>query len=164
MTGYDVPELFGLALGTLRGQSFGFLSTLDRDQPHTRLVQNLATDDDGTTWIGTSPRSRKVAEVRDRPEVTYAAADHEAVACVTLQARARVIDDVRRRVALWRDELGAFFPDGPEGDDFVLLAMRPHRIEQMNFARQVHPTPFGLVPAVIVRDGDGWRPVPAHRS
>ena len=159
----EPADLLKIALDTLRGHPFGFLSTLGRERVHTRLVEHLGVDDDAGVWIGTSPRSRKVTQVAARPEVTYAAEDREGVGAVALHARARVVTDERERAARWRDDLSAFFPDGPHGDDFVLLALRPYRIELMNFAHGVHPDPYGLVPAVIAWDGDGWRTVPAER-
>lgn len=155
--------LMKIALDTLRGHPFGFLSTLGRDRVHTRLVEHLAVDDDATVWLGTSPRSRKTAQIACRPEVTYAVEDRDGVGAVTVQARAEVVGDEQARVARWEDGLLAFFPDGPRGDDFVLLRLRPYRVELMSFAHGVHPEPYGLVPAVIAWDGEGWRTVPAER-
>jgi len=156
-------DLMKIAVETLRAHPFGFLSTLGRDRVHTRLVEHLAIDDDLGVWIGTSPRSRKVAQVAGRPEVTYAVEDREGAGAVTLQARARVVTDERERAARWRDDIAPFFPGGPRGDDFVLLALRPYRIEVMSFAQGVHPEPYGLVPAVAAWDGEGWRVVAAER-
>lgn len=156
-------DLLKIVLEALRAHPFGFLSTLGRERVHTRLVEHLAVDDDFGVWIGTSPRSRKVAQVAGRPEVTYAVEDRAGVGAVVLQARARVVADERERAARWRDGLAPFFPGGPGGDDFVLLALRPYRIEVMSFGQGVHPEPYGLVPAVAAWDGEGWRVVPAER-
>jgi hypothetical protein len=41
---------------------------------------------------------------------------------------------------------GAFFPDGPAGDDFVLIGIEPARIELMDFSLALHPPPYGLLP------------------
>ena len=156
-------DLLKITLETLRRHTFGFLSTLGRERVHTRLVEHLAVDEDLGVWIGTSPRSRKAAQVAGRAEVTYAVEDREGAGAVVLQARARVVDDERERAARWRDDIAPFFPGGPGGDDFVLLALRPYRIEVMSFAQGVHPEPYGLVPAVAAWDGAGWRIVPAER-
>ena len=47
-------------------------------------------------------------------------------------------------------------PDGPEGDDFVLIRLVPRRIELMSFADRIHPEPYGLKEAVLERRDDGW--------
>ncbi|WP_344159239.1 pyridoxamine 5'-phosphate oxidase family protein [Nocardiopsis rhodophaea] len=155
MTQFDAPALFDAALATVRQNAYGFLATTAAPGPHVRLVRHIDVDDDATVWIGTSPRSRKVTEVAAHAEVAYAIEDRNAVAYVTIQARADVIDDLAARVAKWHEESRRFFPGGPEGDDFVLLRLTPHRIEVMDFTRRIHPDPYGLVPAVIERAADG---------
>ncbi|MFI9201540.1 pyridoxamine 5'-phosphate oxidase family protein [Streptomyces sp. NPDC053048] len=162
-TDHTAASLFEAALRLARSNPYGFLTTHDGDRPHTRLVEHVAVDDDGTVWIGTSPRSRKAAGIARRPEVTYAVEDRAAYAYVVLEGEATVEDDPELRLAHWKDSFEAFFPGGPAGDDYVLLRLRPRRIELMDFTRQVHPAPFGLVPAVVERDGTGWTPVHADR-
>ncbi|MEU1309587.1 hypothetical protein ABZ419_11925 [Streptomyces cinnamoneus] len=58
---------------------------------------------------------------------------------------------------------GRSSPTARRRDDYVVLRLRPDRIELMDFTHQVHPAPFGLVPAVIERGAAGWRRVPAAR-
>ncbi|GHG48094.1 pyridoxamine 5'-phosphate oxidase family protein [Streptomyces griseocarneus] len=162
-TDQSAASLFAAALRLARTNPNGFLTTHDGRRPRTRLVEHVAVDDDGTVWIGTSPRSRKAADVAAHPEVTYAVEDRAAQAYVVLQGEAVLEDGLPLRLAHWKDDFEAFFPGGPEGDDYVLLRLRPHRVELMDFTRRIHPAPFGLVPAVVERDGAGWRAVPAER-
>jgi general stress protein 26 len=154
--------LFGVAVALLRANPYGFLITADGGI-HSRLVEHLRVDDDATVWIGTSPRSRKAADVSGGEMACYSVEDRAAFGYVTVTARPVLSADLAQRRALWQDELAAFFPGGPEGDDFVLLRLSPVRIELMNFARAVHPDPYGLVPAVIERDETGWRAAPPFR-
>ncbi|MCA6092166.1 pyridoxamine 5'-phosphate oxidase family protein [Streptomyces sp. SCA3-4] len=165
-SGPDAPRaeaLFAAALRLVREHPYGFLTTYDGLRPHTRLVEHLGVGEDGSLHIGTSPRSRKAADVARQPRVTYAVEDRGAAAYVVLEAEAHVEDGLQERLAYWKDDFRAFFPAGPEGDDYVVLRLRPDRIELMDFTHEVHPAPFGLVPAVIERDADGWRRVPAAR-
>lgn len=114
-----------------------------------------ATRDAGV-WIGTSPRSRKVREVRQRPAVTYAVEDRAAFAYTAVRGRAELIEDIDLRRARWEPGLRAFFPGGPDGDDFVLLHVVPSTVEVMSFAHGVHPDPYGLrAAAVDVAGGNG---------
>ncbi|MEV5239663.1 pyridoxamine 5'-phosphate oxidase family protein [Streptomyces cinnamoneus] len=156
-------SLFAAALRLVRANPYGFLTTHDGLRPHTRLVEHLGVGEDGSLHVGTSPRSRKAADVARQPRVTYAVEDRGAAAYVVLEAEARVEDGLQERLAHWKDDFRAFFPAGPEGDDYVVLRLRPDRIELMDFTHEVHPAPFGLVPAVIERGADGWRRVPAAR-
>ncbi|WP_137994091.1 pyridoxamine 5'-phosphate oxidase family protein [Streptomyces vilmorinianum] len=167
-------DVLALAVSTARRNPYGFLASTstststsagDAGHPHVRLTQHLAVDDDATVWIGTSPRSRKAAEVAGAPETAYAIEDRAAFSYVTFYGRARLVDDRARCLELWDDELGLrFFPDGPTGGDFVLLELVPHRIEVVDFSARVHPDPYGLVPAVIEKAGTGWEPRLAERD
>ncbi|GHC32330.1 pyridoxamine 5'-phosphate oxidase family protein [Streptomyces cinnamoneus] len=161
--GPPAESLFAAALRLARANPYGFLTTYDGLRPHTRLVEHLGVGEDGSLHIGTSPRSRKAADVARQPRVTYAVEDRGAAAYAVLEAEAHVEDGLQERLAHWKDDFRAFFPDGPEGDDYVVLRLCPDRIELMDFTHQVHPAPFGLVPAVIERDAAGWRRVPAAR-
>ncbi|NUT39156.1 MAG: pyridoxamine 5'-phosphate oxidase family protein [Thermoactinospora sp.] len=151
-------ELFDVALTLLRSNPYGFLTTVNDGQPHSRLVQHVGVDADGTVWIGTSPASRKAAEISRHRLVTYAVEDRAAFAYVCLQADAELVDDEDERVARWQDGLEAFFPDGPAGNDFVLIRLRPHRVELMDFVRKIHPDPYGLVPAAVEQREGSWVP------
>jgi hypothetical protein len=63
----DAAGLAGVAVALLRANPYGFLitttTTIVVGGIHSRLVQHLRVDDDATVWIGTSPRSRKAADV-----------------------------------------------------------------------------------------------------
>ena len=149
-------ELLATAVAVLRSHPYGFLGTAGVDGPSQRLVQHLRVDDDATVWVGTSPRSRKVAEVGRTAGASYAVEDRDTVAYATVIGTAEVVDDLTTRRALWEEGLRAFFPAGPDGDDFVLLALRPSAVELMSFGAGIHPDPYGLVPARIERRDGSW--------
>ncbi|MFD6463821.1 pyridoxamine 5'-phosphate oxidase family protein [Streptomyces roseolus] len=140
-------ELFTAATDIVRASIYGFLTTVAEGRPHTRLVQTMQVDPDGTVWIGTSPKSRKALDIAAQPEVTYAVEDRATLSYTCLYASAEIIDDTAELTAKWQQPYAAFFPDGPEGGDFVLLRLRPHAVEVMDFTRGIHPDPFGLLPA-----------------
>lgn len=142
----------------LAANRYGFLVTT-AGQTRVRLVHHLTADVAGGLWIGTSPASRKAADVATAPEVTYAVEDRGRFAYVTLSCTARVVDDGATLTERWVPRLGTFFPAGPLGGDFVLLALTPHRIELMSFADRVHPDPYGLAPAVLVQRPGQWETV-----
>ncbi|WP_306361236.1 pyridoxamine 5'-phosphate oxidase family protein [Nocardia sp. CC227C] len=140
-------ELFAAAREMLRTTTYGFLTTVADGRVHTRLVQHAGVDADDTIWIGTSPKSRKAADIAASPEVTYAVEDRPGIAYACVYATATIVDDPEERKARWVNGFELFFPGGPEGDDFVLLRLRPTAVEVMDFTREIHPDPFGLVPA-----------------
>lgn len=76
-------------------------------------------------------------------------------AYVTLVGRARIARDVELRKKYWRRRWVRFWPEGPEGDDYVLIKFEPERVELMNTEREVGPDALTR-PAVLVRAGEGW--------
>ncbi len=59
----------------------------------------------------------------------------------------------RRFMSTW----WAFFPQGPDGSDFILLRFKPERIEVWDGARRVTPPPFGLRSAALTLTDGQWR-------
>lgn len=156
--------LVEVARQVLTSWPYGVLGTAVGDRPKARLVQHLCVDDDLSVWIGTSPRSRKVATLEVAPAATYTVEDRDRFAYVTLSGSASVVRDAASAAAHWTEDLRPFFPAGPQGDDFVLVRLKPETVELMSFADGVHPPPYGLVPAVLKHaPATEWvleRPVP----
>lgn len=157
-----MTEIISLAVEVLRNVPYGFLVT-SSSPPTVRLVQHLRIEDDGVVWIGTSPRSRKAHAVAREGVATYAVEDRSRLAYVSMAGAADVVEDPGVRTELWEEGLRAFFPEGPEGDDFVLVRVRPHVVEAMSFADGLHPDPYGLVPCMAERSNGEWRDVEPTR-
>jgi general stress protein 26 len=149
----------------LRARPYVFLCTPAVDgSVSVRQVQPFLDDDALDLWVGTSPRSRKVAEIESSGRATVALDDPAAAAAASLRCTATVVDDLDVRLARWDEATGrAFFPDGPDGDDFVLIHLVPTRIELIDFANEITPEPYGLVPAVIELVDGSWVGVTADR-
>lgn len=148
----------------LRVKHYVQLATAGAQDVHVRQVQLLDVDDDLSAWFVTSPRSRKAAEIRVTGRATLAADDADTFTSVSAIGAAELIDDPVQLQERWIDELGRFYPDGPTGGDCVLVRIAVERVEVIDFAGGITPPPFGLVPAVAVRAGDGWEVVAADRD
>ena len=74
---------------------------------------------DGDLWFFASRSSRKVAHVTANPQVNVATVGSSS--WVSLTGHAVVIDDVAKKKDLWSTVVEAWFPDGPEDPDVVLL-------------------------------------------
>lgn len=154
-----IPELVLRAgLDIARGAEFTFLITSGTgDVPSARLMQPFPPSDEFTVWLGTSPASRKAAELRANPAATLAYQAADGTGYVSVRGVASLVTDVEARAAHWREDWQAFFPGGPTGDDYVLVQVVAHELEVVDFARGVTPPPYGLKSATIVRDGADWR-------
>lgn len=125
-------------------------------ESRARMVQPIAEVEQPRFWIGTSPGSRKVRDVIASGEATLSFQRTRAFTYVVFYCEAEIEDAPALRRRYWRPEWYAFFPDGPEGDDYVLIVCQPWRIEVMSFTANITPEPFGLRPAVLRRSGETW--------
>ena len=144
--------------------TFGWVTTgpVDADPPvTTRVVQRLEVTADLEIAFGTSPRTRKAHEIDSNPHVVWSSLDPDRGAAAAVYGTARLNDDAERARRLWRDDLLAYFPSGPTGDDFVVVEIVPSRTEVWSFADGVHPLPMGLSSAVAVRADGTWADAPA---
>jgi general stress protein 26 len=145
----------------MRADRYSFLVTLDKTgAPRARIMGAFEPDEAMTIWMATDPRTRKVAHLRRDPRAMMAYYDSKGGGYVTLSGRAEVVTDLAERRRRWTPEFARFFPGGPEGDAFVLIRFTPSRIEAMSFSLGVATRPFEYAPAVLVRDGSGWRREP----
>jgi general stress protein 26 len=124
---------------------------------HARLVQPSPPHPESlAVRIGTSRTSRKVRELERTGRATLIYEDAPRDACVVLVGAARVLTAEEARLVPFPPLFHAFFPQGPAQDDFVFVEVVPDRLEVIDFARKVTPEPFGLAPAVLVRQGGRW--------
>jgi general stress protein 26 len=135
-----------------------FLVTLgESGHPNARFMQPFEPDEEFRIRFGAGAGARKVSEIRRDPRATAAYGYAPGGAYVTLIGTARVDDDPARRRKYWRESFRDYWPDGPEGSDYLLIEFVPARLEIMDIRRSVAPDPFGLKPAVLVRGEEGWR-------
>jgi general stress protein 26 len=149
--------LLETAISSMKSAEYCFLITLgDKGEANARLVQPFEPEEDMTIWVGTWSKSRKVEEIQKDSRVTLAFHDKESTAYVTLLGSAQIERDIHQKKKYWRQEWIGFLPQGPEGDEYLLVKFIPFRIELMSFSRGILPQPYGLKPAVAVRSEDLW--------
>ncbi len=139
-------------------ERYCLLATVADGVAHARVLQPFPPDRDFTVWLGTTRGSRKVEQLRNNPVATLAYEDDARGACAVLVGRAEIIEDVSERQRRFKPFWRAFWPDGPEGADYVLIRFHPNRIEVWDAWRGVTPAPFGQRSAIVARGPDGaWR-------
>ncbi|WP_041453721.1 pyridoxamine 5'-phosphate oxidase family protein [Anaeromyxobacter dehalogenans] len=153
-----VGAVLRAARATMRRKRYCLLATVADGVAHARVLEPLPPDDDFTVWLGTSGASRKVEQLRRNPAATLAYEDDARAACAVLVGRAEIVEDAAERRRRFKPFWRAFWPEGPEGGDFVLVRFRPERIEVWDARRHVTPAPFGKRSAMVARGPDGaWR-------
>lgn len=150
-------QLLEVTRHILGAAEFCFLITRgNKGDLNARLMQHFGPGDDLTIWFGASPQSRKIHEIRQGSPVTVAFEYADEGAYVTLLGEAAIDMALETRRRYWRDSFSAFWPDGPEGDNYAVIRFSASRIEVMAIDRGVAPEPFGLQPAVLEQHGSDW--------
>jgi general stress protein 26 len=97
---------------------------------HARTMDPFPPDDHLVIWLGTNPKSRKVAEIRRRRRVTLYYFDRSSAAYVTITGLARLVNNRAEKATHWKDEWKAFYPDREKG--YLLIAVTPQVLEVVN--------------------------------
>ena len=125
------------ARSMLKKAKYCFLITNSRrDWPSARMVQPIIELDTFVVWIGTNPTLRKISEIKKNPNVTLAFGDEREDANLIIYGKASIVDDSHESRKHWINSGFLFFPDSPEGDEFVLIRIEPAEMELMNFKKK----------------------------
>lgn len=122
----DLPRVLDL----VRAIRVAFLTTVNRDgEFHTRPVQTLGVEGDGTLWFFTDVHSAKADELQQDLRVSLGYADMRGHRYVAISGIGRITRDPQRARQLWSIEQRAYYPDGPDDKRLGLLTVRIERAE-----------------------------------
>ena len=128
-TDADRERIHAAAFDVMTAARYCTLVTIGSDShPQARVVDPLLGSD-RTIWIATNPLTRKVEEIRRDARVTLLFFNAAANEYVTIHGRARLVADAATRTARWKPEWGPFYKNRHEGPDFLLIEVRPFRLE-----------------------------------
>lgn len=95
---------------------------LTTSEPDGTLVSRpMATQqtDDGDLWFFASKSSDKISDLATHPHVNVTVGSDST--WVSLSGKGVVVDDLAKKKELWNSVVGAWFTDGPEDPDVVLI-------------------------------------------
>ncbi len=141
-------ELIATARETISASRYCALITLDSSgRAQARTVDAFAPDENMVVWIGTNPRSSKVAEIRRNPRVTLYYFDREAQAYVSIYGIARLVNDPKEKAKRWKEEWKDFYPD--RAKDYMLIAVTPKKLELVNVSKGIVGDPQTWTPPSV---------------
>lgn len=137
--------LIAAARETMAAARYCALITHDASSyAQARTLDPFPPDENMVVWLGTNPRSRKVAAIRRNQRVTLYYFDREAQAYVTIYGVARLVNDPKSKSKWWKDEWNAFYHDRKK--DYLLISVTPLQLELVNVTKG------------IVGDPQSWKP------
>lgn len=119
----------------------------DQGAADARVMDAFPMEADGSLWLATKAGSRKVAQIRKDPRVTLLWLDPGSQSYATFTGTATLVDDPAEKAKRWKEAWKAFYDDGPRGADYLLIRVRPTRLE-------ISSPSMGLM-----NDPKTWKPV-----
>lgn len=106
------------------------LTTLNPDGSlHSRPMFTQEEEQEDGLWFYTSRSSAKAREMEGDHDVNLAYADPGKNLYVSVSGRGQLVNDPVKARQLWNKMNEAFFPDGPDDPDLVLLRVVPTTAE-----------------------------------
>jgi general stress protein 26 len=152
-----VESLLDVAQQTITAAGCAWLITVEESgHPSSRAVAAFPPDEDfSRIVIGTHPDSRK--NLRD-PRVVLSYIDNANRGYLTVIGRAHIDDKSQEKKSYWVERFSAFFPDGPESDEYQLMIVVPERLELRSFGLKVAEEPTRWSPVILERGETGeWQ-------
>ena len=153
----SVKSLLDVAQQTITEAGCASLVTVDESgHPSSRSVAAFAPDTDfSNIVIGTHPDSRKTVHVLRDPRVVLSYVDGLNRGYLTVIGNAHIDDNIEEKKTYWVDRFSAFFPDGPESDEYQLMIVIPERLELRSFGLKVAEEPTRWSPVILERGTAG---------
>lgn len=146
----DSQAVLAAAREIVKKVRFCGLVTVDQSgQPQVRAMDAFPPEDDWIVFLATNKTTRKVEQIRNHPEVALYYFDSESPGYVTVVGRARLVDDAKARETYWKNDWSDFYDDANRGDDYLLIEVKPLRVEVMSIAHQIAADPKGWKPAIV---------------
>jgi len=123
--------------------------------PQARIVDPFAPDSQMIVWVATNPLTRKVVQIRRNPKVTLFYWDPKGVSYVTLIGVAELVNDPELKSQHWKEDWVNFYKDRWRGDDYVLIRIRPVRLEVVSYEFGILNAPRNWRPPAIQFQGSG---------
>ncbi len=117
-------------LDLIKDAGFGYLATIEGDQPRVRPMMPHLTDD-GKLLIALLSRSRTIQQVKDNPQVEVCFVDRKMWYC-RVTGKGTITENLENKTILWNNipMLKQYFA-GPEDENFMLLEIEIQELEAM---------------------------------
>ena len=120
MDQYDISKIVNNTIQSSQYCIFSYLS-IEGTPTGKALSMPRKTDLNGIYWFSTVNHSEKVDGCRQYPKASLYFFDPNQFIGVSLSGSVEVIDDFEQKRAFWQDGDEMFYPNGIDGDDYVIL-------------------------------------------
>ena len=118
-------------LDIIKDAGFGFLATIDGEQPRVRPMMPVLTDDGKKLLLALLKRSRTIQQIQTNPHLEVCFVDRKMWYC-RVAGKGTISEDLDNKTFVWNSipMLRQYF-SGPEDDNYVLMEMDIISVEAM---------------------------------
>ena len=143
----DRVQVLAAAADLMQAARYCTFVTIDEEgQPRARMVDPFPREKDMTVWMATKAATRKVAQIRKNPRATLLCFDGAKKGYVTLLGTAAIVDDPAEKARRWKPEWKDFYDDENRGKDYILIRLKPTRLEVLSPAHGLGNDPRTWLP------------------
>lgn len=117
----------------------GLVTTDDNGQPEVRTMDPFQPDKNFIVWLGTNPKSRKVNEIKNNPDVVLYYSDPAGNGYVVIHGNAELINDKKDKANHWKEEWNRFYPD--KNESFLLIKVIPKKLDVISYKKKIFGDP-----------------------
>lgn len=117
----------------------GLVTIDDNGQPDIRTMDPFQPDENFTIWFGTNPKSKKVRQIKDNPNIVLYYNDPAGNGYVVIHGSAELINDKGEKTNHWKEEWSQFYPD--KDSSYLLIKVVPQKLDVINYKKTIFGDP-----------------------
>jgi general stress protein 26 len=94
-------------------------------------MSRLPLEKNWIIWLGTNPRSRKVQQIKNNPNVMVFYYDSKGASYVSVSGKAIIVNDPDKKAHHWKESWANYYPDRDK--DYILIEVTPKRLEIVSY-------------------------------
>ncbi len=141
-------SMLSVANTIMEGAKCRVLVSVDEDgKPHAREMDPFPPEDGLVIWFATNPKTRKVKQIKNNPNVAVFYYDTKASSYVSINGKAHLVNDPAEKEVHWKEYWKRYYPDREK--DMILIKVIPERLELVSYKYKIFWTTDSFLPHYI---------------
>ena len=124
-------------------------NTLTSDGFHSRPMGTAKIEEDGSIWFFTNEYSPKSKEISKDNEVNLGYSDPSSNTYIYVNGKAELVDDQARKEAYFSPFIKAWFPEGADDPNLILIKVTPNVAEYWDSSSSKMVVAFNMLKAIV---------------
>lgn len=120
-----------------------------KDEFRSRPMGSVKVEDDGSIWFFTNEYAPKSKEISKENEVNLGFSSPSSNTYISINGKAELIDDQVRKEAYFSPIMKAWFPDGVDDPNLILIKVTPHAAEYWDSSSSKMVVMFQMLKSII---------------